>query len=391
LQSRTFDDRLIIAFPLLLATVWLAGCGPEATISLAGCGPEESAPVLAAHVVLTSPVKAIELHDQIRASGELLAVERAGISAEVSGHISKLVRDEGEHVASGEVVMMIDPERRELEVASAKAALAEARSSQREYEREYERLKKLFAQGATSSSELESAATAQETSNSRVAVSEAKLGMARRSLADSHVAAPFAGVVALRHVNRGEFVSPGTPLFELVANDPLELVFHLSEVDSGRVAIGNPVEVTVASYPDERFNAKVTFISPMIDSRSRTLRVKSQIGNEDGRLRPGLFAQVDLGISVRQGVLMIPEEAVLQRASGPIVFVLDEDDRVSKRSIATGAHRAGEVEVTMGLTADEKVVSQGHLRLVDGMRVNPRRDENASQSPPSSPNGEIDK
>ena len=341
-----------------------------------GCGEAEGPPEDSAPVVVASPVIQRELAIRIRATGELRAIDRAEVSAEVAGTVTRLVRDEGDTVSADEIVMLIDPQRRELEVASAEAAVAEAKTAQREAAREHKRLLKLQNQGAASSARLESAATALEAANSRRRAANASLGMANRSLDDSKVTAPFPGVIARRHVNRGEFVSPGMQLFELVSADPLEVIFHLSEVDSGRVAIGNSVTLGVASFPNEEFVAKVSFISPMIEMRSRTLRVKAEIENPDGRLRPGLFAHIQLGVSVRQDVAMIPEESILQRASGPIVFVLGSGDQVEKRAIGTGLHRDGEIEVVEGLIAGEKVITQGHLRLVDGMRVKPASNQN---------------
>ena len=90
----------------------------------------------------------------------------------------------------------------------------------------------------------------------------------------------------------------------------------MAEVDSSRVQPGQTVDVRVAPFPDEVFQATVTLVSPTIDPATRTLRVKATLANAEGRLRPGLFARADLGVSTRDDVLMIPEEAVLQRADG---------------------------------------------------------------------------
>ena len=173
--------------------------------------------------------------------------------------------------------------------------------------------------------------------------------MQSRALADAIVKAPFSGLVADRLVSRGEYVTPGQKLFELVSLDPIEVEFHLSEVDSSRVKVGNEVGVRVAPFPDETFSASVTIVSPTIDSRTRTLRVKAQLENKEGRLRPGLFARVDLGIAKREGVAMIAEEAVLQRADGAVVFRAVADNRVERRVIEVGAHHDGMVEVVSGL------------------------------------------
>ena len=211
--------------------------------------------------------------------------------------------------------------------------------------------------------------------------------MAERALRNASVTAPFDGLIGRRHVSRGEFVSPGQSLFELVALQPIEVEFHLPEIDSGRVARGQRVAVRVAPHPDERFDALVTVVSPTIDERTRTLRVKAELENADGRLRPGLFARVDLGIATRQGVLLIPEEAVLQRADGAVVFRLDNgtpnaENRVERLIVETGLYRKGQVEVVKGLRAGDRIIQRGHASLVDGEVVIPRNADGTLASPP---------
>jgi membrane fusion protein (multidrug efflux system) len=138
------------------------------------------------------------------------------------------------------------------------------------------------------------------------------------------------------------------------------------------VALGQTVDVRVAPFPDETFGASVTFVSPTIDTRTRTLRVKAQLENPEGRLRPGLFARVDLGISEREGVPMILEEAVLQRADGAVVFRANGKNRVERVVIETGMYHEGYVEVVKGLAPGDRIVSRGQARLFQGQQVVPR-------------------
>ena len=203
----------------------------------------------------------------------------------------------------------------------------------------------------------------------------AELGVAERALRDANVRAPFAGWIARRDVSRGEYVRPGQPLFELVALDPIEVEFSVAERDSARVAVGQPVQVRVAPYPEESFQGEVTVISPTLDPKTRTLRVKAQIANVDGRLRPGLFARADLGIARREGALLVPEEAVLQRADGEVLFVVTADDTARRVLVKTGLQREGKVEIVRGVAAQDQVVVRGHAVLVDGTPVTRRSAE----------------
>jgi len=113
-------------------------------------------------------------------------------------------------------------------------------------------------------------------------------------------------------------------------------------------------------------------VSPTIDRRTRTLRVRALIENADGRLRPGLFARANLGVAHREGVILVPEEAVQQRADGAVVFRVLDGNRVERRIVTLGSMREGEVEIRSGLSPDDHVVSRGHSDLVDGSVIAPR-------------------
>jgi membrane fusion protein (multidrug efflux system) len=242
----------------------------------------------------------------------------------------------------------------------------------RDAEREFARLTDLRARRVSSQTQLDEAETALQLARSQLLAARADLGVMERALRDATVTAPFAGFVARRTVSRGEYVQPGTKLFELVALDPIEVEFSIAEVDSDRAALGQLVDVRLAPFPDETFLATVSFVAPTIDPRTRTLRVKAELENPDGRLRPGLFAKVDLGVAEREGVAMVLEETVLQRSDGSVVFVADAEGRVRRVRVATGVHRDGMVEIVAGLEVGERVVSRGQARLVGGELVTSR-------------------
>ena len=343
-------------------------CVPALLLLLACGGDDADTQAVRLPPVTVEPVRVQALEDRIEATGELLAPERAEIAAEVPGRVTEILVPEGTRVEAGTVVLEIDPERRELEVASAGAQLAEAKAALAEMQRDAERIRTLHGRNVASDSRLDQAETQLALARSRQEAAEAALGVAQRALRDASVTAPFAGFVAQRRVSRGEFVNAGQPLFELVALDPIEVELHLPEVDAGRIALGQPLALTVAPHPGEVFHATLTYVSPTIDPKSRTLRVKAQLANPDGRLRPGLFARADLGVAQREGVAMIPEEAILQRADGAVAFRL-LGDRVERVRIETGVHRDGWVEVVTGLGPADRVVVRGHAELSDGMAV----------------------
>jgi membrane fusion protein (multidrug efflux system) len=343
-----------------------------ALLVLGGCDREREIVEPAPPPVMIAPVELREVVERIEATGQLLAAAEASVAAQVSGQITRVDFDEGAAVEKGHVILEIDPEQRQLEYQDQHARVAEARAQLAEAERERGRVASLHARSAVSQSHVDEADTALEMARSRLEAADARLGLSRRALSDSSVKAPFAGIIARRYVSRGEFVRTGQQLFDLVALEDIEVEFHLAEVDSSRVAIGAPVSVRVAPFPDRVFKARVSVISPTIDSRTRTLRVKGVLENRDGQLRPGLFARVDLGVARRSGVVMVPEEAVLQRADGSVIFRMRDQREVERVRVTTGVYRDGLVEVARGLVAGDVIVVRGQTELVDGAVVRVR-------------------
>jgi membrane fusion protein (multidrug efflux system) len=322
-----------------------------------------------------------DVEHHIEASGQLLARDEAQIAAEVPGRITEILLVEGDRADAGAVVLEIDPERRKLEVEDARARLLEAEAALFDQQREAKRIRELHSRQVASQAQLDKIETQIKLARARLAAARSHLGIAERALRDASVTAPFGGLVATRSVSVGEFVNVGQGLFELVALDPLEVEFSVSEKDSSRVALGSEVGLRVAPFPDESFRAVVTLVSPTIDVRTRTLRLKAVLPNPDGRLRPGLFAHVDLGVDRRSGVPMIPEEAVLYRSNEELVFVFNADGRVERRAIETGVHEDGEIEVVRGLEGGELVVTRGHQGLIDGALVAARNPDGSAATP----------
>lgn len=339
---------------------------------LAGCTDEVRTEVVSAPPVMVAPVAVREVVDRIEATGQLLAKSEASVAAQVGGQVTEIHVDEGARVERGDVLLEIDPERRQLEVASQLALVSERRAQLADARREAGRIRNLRSKGASSQSQVDQAETALALARARAEAARARLGLAERALADSSIRAPFSGQIARRHVNEGEFVTAGQPLIELVSLEGIDVEFYLAERDSGRVRDGASVEVRVAPFPDEVFRATVEMISPTIDERTRTLRVKAAVEDDRRRLKPGLFARADLGLRTRSGVIMIPEEAVILRSDGPVVFVLAEDDRVARVAIETGVQEGGWLEVVTGLSAGDVVVVRGQTRLIDGSVVQVR-------------------
>jgi membrane fusion protein (multidrug efflux system) len=334
-----------------------------------GCGGEDSASDVQAPPVATAAARAVDLEDSIRVSGELKARHRTLLSAEIAGRVTRIALEEGDAVDVGTLLIEIDPERRKLELASVRAQAAQADATLEKEQRELARVRTLYGSAIASKSKLDAAETALALARAGAEAAKARLGVAERALRDASLSAPFAGLLARRHVNVGQFVQPGTPLFDLVSLDPIDVIFRVAEVDSGRVHKGQRVSVSVAPYPERSFAAVVDVVSPTIDPDTRTLRVRATLPNPKGMLRPGLFARADLGVEMRHDVVLVPEEAVLERSDGSVLFALGADGRVERRRVRTGGFYAEGIEIVEGVLAGETIVVRGHTNLVDGSAV----------------------
>jgi len=359
----------------------LAAAALGAAALLAACGGNGPAQAVPAPPVMVALVEGHDVTDRIEATGELKAKAEATVAAQVDGQVTRIVKDEGASVAAGDVVVEIDPERRELERRAGEAGVTDARSQLSELDRDAARLEHLHGEGVASQARVDQARTDLSRARARVSAAEAQLGLAERALRDSNVEAPFAGFVAHRWVPEGEFVARGSRLFGLVALDPVEVEFNLPERHSERAALGASVDVRVEPFPAETFRGVVTLVSPIIDPATRTLRVKAEVRNEDGRLRPGLFARADLGVAERRGVPMIPEEAVLERSDGSVAFRMKDADHVERRNLRLGLHRDGMVEVLSGIQVGDRVVVRGQTALLDGALVSLRDAEGRPLTP----------
>jgi membrane fusion protein, multidrug efflux system len=336
------------------------------------CGRASGPAEAPAHPVVTTAVTVADVEERIAATGELQAKDQAAVASEVPGQVTAVLVEEGQPVEAGQVVLEIDPEKRQLELDNAKAMLSQAKASLAEAERNHARWKFLHEQNIAADSRMDTVETALASARSQRDAAESAVGVSERALGDASVRAPFAGFLATRKVSRGEYVQVGQVLFDLVALDPIDVEFHVPERDSARVAPEQVVTISVEPYPGETFHGAVSVVSPMIDPHTRTLRVEARVGNAEKRLRPGLFARVDLGVAMRKGLLLVPEEAVLQRADGEIVFRANRDNKVERVVVKTGVHKDGKVEIASGLRPEDFVVTRGQAGLTDGVVVSPR-------------------
>lgn len=329
-----------------------AGCGRR--------GPGGSPGGMAVHVVgfraVTQPVE-----EQVSVVGSLAANESVDIKSELDGVIEAIGFEEGGRIDEGTVLFRID--RRKLE-----ASLAEAAANLKLAETTLERYAALAQSRAVSQQEV-------DTSQTEFEARRASVDLMRAQLQDATVTAPFAGTMGVRLVSIGQYVTKGQPLTSLVDTNPMKVELNVPERFLGQLAEGQDVAVRIAAYPDATFRGTVYFVAPQVDHQTRTVLVKARLPNPDGRLRPGMFANLTLIIQVRKNAVVIPETALLLQGQATSVFVVNDQGVVEARQVQAGVRLAGWVEIASGLTVGETVITEGVQKVYPGAQTSVRYEE----------------
>lgn len=291
---------------------------------------------------------------QVTATGTLRASDAVTVQPEVGGRVVALPFEQGQAVRAGAPLVELDKVALRAERDKAAAALVLAQEN-------FRRAEQLARQGATAARALDEAQAA-------LRAAEAESVLSGDRLANATVVAPFDGVVGLREISVGRYVTPGDELVRLQRIDPLDLDFRVPERFLTKLAPGQEVQVRVDAVPDGAFAGTISAIDPLVDVNGRALRVRASVANPDRVLRPGLFARVGLELDARPDAVLVPEAAVTLEEKGPIVYRID-GGRALATPVATGVRRDGKVEITRGLAAGAEVVVSGQVRLRDQAQV----------------------
>ncbi len=241
------------------------------------------------------------------------------------------------------------------------AALAEVEAELQHAESEFNKTTELFSRQAVPRQDLTSA-----TSNYRRA--EAKVKLARLRVERSIIRAPLSGVAIVREIEMGEVVPAGSLVTTIHQLSKLKGVVGIPEDDISYFKVGAEADVEADAYPERKFKSKIHFLSPAATAKNRSFPAEVAIDNRDGELRPGMIVRVRLVKQIYEDVIVIPRDAILERDSGNVAFVL-KGDKAELRSVKTGPSEKGEIVVLEGLEPGDELIVTGHRNLVDGQRV----------------------
>jgi RND family efflux transporter MFP subunit len=338
----------------------------------------------------------------LNASGYVTARRRATVSSKVTGKVMEIFVDEGKAVQRGQILARLDDSQlramrsvEQAQLASAQKAAAENEARLKEAELTLGRRQQLVKEKVISKAELDSAEAEVDSLKARIAMAHQQVEVAQRQLDarqtdlnDMVVRAPFDGVAISKDAQPGEMISPvsagggftRTGICTIVDMSSLEIEVDVSESYINRVKPGQPVEAVLDAYPEWRIPSKVITSVPSADRQKATVRVRIAFDQLDPRILPDMGVKVSFlseapptgpaGEQSRARVL-VPKGAVRTVDGTSIVFVL-RGDRVERRAVKLGGNDGDLIEVASGLTAGDKVVTEGVATLTDGARVKER-------------------
>jgi membrane fusion protein (multidrug efflux system) len=259
---------------------------------------EAAAPTLAPETP-ASPARQAET-SRLELTGEFVSLVRSDLVPRTGGRVGRVLVDEGQPVRKGQPLLQLETDYLKLDVARAEAELRRAEAGAQEAARDLERKKGLAQKGSVAQATFDRSQAGADQADAARQAARAALELARQRLADATLVSPVDGVVSERRTDVGERLTEGTVAFVVEQTAPLKLRFRAPERYLASVREGLPVEARVEAYPDQPFAGGVSLVGGTIDPQTRTFLVEAEFPNRDRRLRPGLFARVEIDLAGRK-------------------------------------------------------------------------------------------
>jgi membrane fusion protein (multidrug efflux system) len=314
--------------------------------------------------VTSTVVKADSWETALTAVGTLNAVQGVTVGTELVGKVVKIAFEAGTSVKKGDILLRQDTSAEEAQLPGAVAQADLSRTN-------LDRAEQLLAKGIIARADLDSAVA-------NAAQAQAQVENIRATIAKKTIRAPFSGQLGIRQVNLGQILREGDPIVTLQSLDPIYVDFTLPQQQLALVSPGLPVLVTGDAMPGVTIEGRITAMNPQVDADTRNIKVEATVINRTGKLRPGMFVNVAVGLPTRQKVLAIPATAILYAPYGDSVFVIEEQraakdgkagGTLRQQFVRLGEKRGDFVAVTSGLKDGETIVSTGVFKLRNGQSV----------------------
>ena len=304
-----------------------------------------------------------EWPNTLAAIGTVAAVQGVTVSADLPGVVDRIAFDSGRTAREGDVLAELDTRQEQAQLTAAEAELELARLT-------FERMKGLIEHDAVSRAEFDAAAAAQKQA-------EAKIREIRATIARKTIRAPFSGMLGIRAVNLGQYLTSGSPIVPLQSLDPIYVNFGVPQQDAGQIRPGRSVRITAADLGGLEFAGRITAIDAVVDQATRNVTVQATLANPSGKLRPGMFVQAQVLLGAAQPVVALPASAISYAPYGDSVFIVtdlkNQEGRtyrgVRQQVVKLGGSRGDQIAVLSGIEPGQEVVTSGVFKLRNGAAV----------------------
>ncbi|MDZ4715550.1 MAG: efflux RND transporter periplasmic adaptor subunit [Cytophagales bacterium] len=287
-------------------------------------------------------------------TGSVIANESLELKSEGSGKITTINFKEGGRVSKGELLVKINDE--EIRALIEKQRYTQKLNRDNEY-----RQRQLLKKEAISQEEYDNALNRLNTTISDIKLLEAQLQKTR-------IFAPFEGIIGLRYVSRGAYISPSTVIATLYNNSPAKIEFAVPSRYSAMISAGKKIRFTIENDTSRVFVGEVYALEPRIDESTRTLKLRALADNSDGFLLPGQFVKVDLILATNKAAILVPTQAIIPEQGGQKLFVAS-GGKAREVKVETGTRTNMNVEITSGLQPGDTVITTGILQLRAGLPI----------------------
>ena len=299
----------------------------------------------------------------LTAIGTVAAVRGVTVSADLPGVVDRIAFDSGKTVEKGEVLVQLDTRQEQAQLAGAESALELARLN-------HERMQGLVKQDAVSRAEYDTAAATYKQA-------EARIGEIRATIERKTIRAPFSGVLGIRQVNLGQYLTGGDPVVPLQSLNPIYVNFAVPQQDTADMQIGRTVHIAVGELGNGAFTGRVSAVDSVVDQTTRNVQVQATLANPGAKLHPGMFVQAQVMLGAAKHVIALPASAINYAPYGDSVFVVSDLKNpdghsyrgVRQQVVKLGAARGDQVAVLSGVKAGEEIVTSGVFKLRNGVPI----------------------
>jgi membrane fusion protein (multidrug efflux system) len=344
---------------LLVVPALLAACGADGQEK----GRDRQPPLVKAE-----PASSMRFVDRIEAVGSAVANEQVTLASPVTERIVRLNFDDGSFVRAGQVVAV-------LQQGQESAQLAEVQARVRQAEQQLARVTQLKDRGFATRADY-------DVQVASAAAARAQAQQVRAQVGDRVITAPVSGWVSLRNISAGAVVNQGTPIATISDVSTIKLDFPVPETMLSTIRPGQAIEAVSAAWPDQPFRGVIHTIDPVVDPQTRAVTARARIPNPDRRLRPGMMLTVNIENAPRMS-LSVPELAVVGEGERRFVFLLADGNKARRTEVRTGLRAGGRIEILAGLQPGQRVITEGVVKVADGMTVRVAGAENARPQQPA--------